>query len=162
MNPCLTRSEESIGPIHRDKRIRRWMGRVAAAVFCGALASAAAAQSLAANKALAQKYFRLMFEVHDVEAAEQLLTADYVSHHLPLETRAQMLARFKRQSRGIEPDAPRNLPLRVIAEDDLVLMLLRAPARGDRPPQLVFEMYRVRDGLLAEHWDAFTDDLPVP
>lgn len=138
-----------------------WMAAAAALI---ALPAWGLSSQEEANAALAQRYFRLMFEVHDTDAAAALLADDYVSHHQPAETKAQMLARFRRLQGDRAPDAnaPHNAPRRLVVQGDLVFMLLAVPPRPDRAesPKLVFELYRVQDGRIAEHWDAFTDDLP--
>jgi predicted SnoaL-like aldol condensation-catalyzing enzyme len=115
-----------------------------------------------ANVEVVQRYFRLMFEVRDVDAAAALLAEGYVSHHQPPQSKAQMLARFKRQQGDARPNAqaPHNPALRQIAQGDLVFFQLLAPPRPDKAgdsAKLFFELYRVRDGLLVEHWDAFTE-----
>ena len=115
-----------------------------------------------ANVEVVQRYFRLMFEVRDADAASVLLAEGYVSHHQPPETKAQMLARFKRQQGEARPDyqAPHQPALRLIAQGDLVFFQLLAPPRPDKAgdsAKLFFELYRVRDGLLVEHWDAITE-----
>jgi len=139
-----------------------------AALACAAPAWALDAQE-DANAALVQRYVRLMFEEHDIDAAAALLADGFVSHHQPRESKAEMLARFKRQrgDAAADANAPHQAPRRVTVQGDRVFFQLLAPQRPDRPgdrPTLFFELYRIAGGRIAEHWDATSaadaDDQP--
>lgn len=127
-------------------------------VWLAALAPAAWAQSAGdvAAAQLVQRYFRLMFEVRDVEAAAALLSPDFRSHHQPAETTAQMLARFKAQRGDRAPDlaAPQLQPQVLMVQQPYVFMLLAPPPRPGETPQRFFELYRLEGERIAEHWDA--------
>jgi predicted SnoaL-like aldol condensation-catalyzing enzyme len=62
-------------------------------------------------------------------------------------------ARF---TQAVPPDYKREL-LNVIGEDDMVVVYVRQEwtgRDGKRRQALGFDMFRVQDGKIAEHWDA--------
>ncbi|MFT4075862.1 MAG: nuclear transport factor 2 family protein [Asticcacaulis sp.] len=116
----------------------------------------------AANRVLVLDYFRLTFEVHDFDKARALLAPGYISHHNAKESTEQMFARFKRQSPTPGPDTGviQNTPVLVMADGDFVMLFMRAPnIEGPRNVSQGsdFELYRIENGKIAEHWDAFAN-----
>jgi predicted SnoaL-like aldol condensation-catalyzing enzyme len=95
--------------------------------------------------------------------AETYLGRDYKQHTLllpgPGTDREKLIRMF--QSRPPEPPAGAAVPPQrtdaVMAEGDRVMLLTsreqRDPATGAVAPSYVFNMFRVKDGKLVEHWD---------
>jgi predicted SnoaL-like aldol condensation-catalyzing enzyme len=101
--------------------------------------------------------------------AEKYLSPEYKQHTLSLPgpgtDREKLIKMF--QSRPPMPtDAPRQRTDAVMAEGDKVMLLTsrdqRDPATGEVGPSYLFNMFRVKDGKLVEHWDVSPGMGPPP
>ncbi|MFI5589958.1 nuclear transport factor 2 family protein [Amycolatopsis sp. NPDC051758] len=116
---------------------------------------------LAAGKRLVLEFCRRVFDAHDPDAVAEFLAEDYrqhASHALP---GRDGVAQFVRDTFPGGPiPAPAEIsvpPSVVVAEADLVVIagLLPQPEPGlggTTYPYYVYDAYRVRGGMLAEHW----------
>lgn len=98
------------------------------------------------------------FADHDPEAARQLVTPDYIQHNPQVQTGASGLA-------GLIPIVEQSgmtvTTHRVISEGNMVVLhntYSNADAFG-APSFAAFDIFRVEDGKVAEHWDNLQ---PVP
>jgi predicted SnoaL-like aldol condensation-catalyzing enzyme len=124
------------------------------------------AARLEANKQLLLHDFALN---RDLEARKQIRTPDYLQHnprfvaltgtHGP-EAWANAIERARGKAPLTDTDFSfRSTPVLVMAEGDLVTAIYKAVLPDpDHPGQtyeaFTFETVRIRDGKLAEHWDA--------
>jgi predicted SnoaL-like aldol condensation-catalyzing enzyme len=107
--------------------------------------------------------------------AEKYLSPDYKQHTLllpgPGTDREKLVRMF--QSRPAAPapapGATAPSPQRtdaIMAEGDRVMLLTsreqRDPVTGAMKPSYVFNMFRVKDGKLVEHWDVMPGGMPPP
>ena len=105
--------------------------------------------------------------------AEKYLSPDYKQHTLflpgPGTDREKLIRMF--QSRPAAPPAggtamPRQRTDAVMAEGDKVMLLtsrdMRDPVTGEVKPSYIFNMFRVKDGKLVEHWDVSAGMGPPP
>ena len=109
-------------------------------------------------KELVLAFFTAAFVDHDPEAALKLAKPDYIQHNPQVPTGAQALA-------GLIPLVEQSgmtvTTHRVISEGDLVVLHSTfdgADAFG-APTLAAFDVFRVEDGMVAEHWDNLQ---PVP
>ncbi len=110
------------------------------------------------NKAIVRDFYTTVLIGRDVDAAPRFLRADYIQHNpeVPTGLRGFMetfRARFAQQR---PPDYKREL-LNVIGENDMVVIYVRQTwtgRDGKHHQALGFDMFRVQDGKIAEHWDA--------
>lgn len=98
-----------------------------------------------------------IFVDFDVDAAKTLLAPDYIQHNVAVPTGADPILGFipALEESGIEPTTHR-----VISEGDLVVLHStydNAQAFGAET-LVAFDVFRVEDGQVAEHWD----NLQVP
>lgn len=129
-------------------------------------AARAEAARLEANKQLLLHDFAL---AGDLEARKRLRTDDYIQHNprfvaLTGVHGPEAWARAIQAGRGKAPLTDtdfsfRSTPVLVMAEGDLVTAIYKAVLPDpDHPGQayeaFTFETVRIRDGKLAEHWDA--------
>ncbi|MEO1268869.1 MAG: nuclear transport factor 2 family protein [Myxococcota bacterium] len=103
-------------------------------------------------KAITLKAFDAIFRDFDPEAARALLAEDYIQHNVSVPTGATPVLAFipDLKASGITPTTHR-----VIAEGDLVVMhntYTQAQAFGAET-LVAFDIFRVENGKLAEHWD---------
>ena len=146
--------------------------RVAALLMLAAVAASAQdadAAKLQANKKVLFDFFRLG---PDLDARTQMLAGDYRQHNprfLKMDevTGLQGRAAWAAAIRGAQDHARltdpgfnlRSAPVAVVAEGEYVVAIYKATLPDPDDPSKTyeafnFEMVRVKDGKLAEHWDA--------
>ena len=133
---------------------------VVSLVFPLILSNAALADEAltARNKALVREFYVTVLVGRDVDAAPRFLRPDYIQHNpqVPTGLAGFMEAFRARFSQKLPADYKREL-LNVIGENDMVVIYVRQTWTGSdgHPHQaLGFDMFRVQDGKIAEHWDA--------
>jgi predicted SnoaL-like aldol condensation-catalyzing enzyme len=124
---------------------------------------ASAAPQLAANKQLVHEMWRTLLDAQQVEEAPSYLAEGYVQHNPQANTGLLGFLTFFRQFAQPQPVQPGIQGfIHLLAEGDLVVLAtVRTYADAAAPYTTTwFDMFRVGDGLLVEHWDTAT--LPVP
>jgi predicted SnoaL-like aldol condensation-catalyzing enzyme len=116
---------------------------------------------LAANKKLVWDMWRTFLQGGDIDAADKYLAPEYHQHNPNAETGLEgVKAYFRAAGRKAEP--PKDHIDRLIAmtaEGDLVtLALVREMKDKDGKPYTTtwFDMFRIKDGKIVEHWDTAT------
>lgn len=122
---------------------------------------------LAANKKLVYDLWRKLIVARQIEAADEYLTEDYMQHNPNAKTgREGVKAYFSRP--GVKPmpvkDTIDDL-VAIIAEGDLVMMAFARELDNPRAPGETFhttwfDMFRIENGKIAEHWDPATIEAP--
>ena len=118
---------------------------------------------LAANKRLVYDMYRAIVQGGQADRVAEFFTESYIQHNPNVASGREALADFLRGSRPARPIEERiTLPLlNIIAERDLVLVVNQRPEKdqaGDPYVTTWFDLYRIEDGKIAEHWDpAFKD-----
>jgi predicted SnoaL-like aldol condensation-catalyzing enzyme len=120
-----------------------------------------AADPLAANKDLVLTMMSLLVDPDTSDEARQYLTEGYIQHNPNIASGADAIiawtktdqARHARETMRPSPEPPV-----LVAEGDKVVMVLaRDVPDPDDPTKTYrsywFDMWRVEDGKLAEHWD---------
>jgi len=103
-------------------------------------------------KELVLALFSAVFVDHDPDAARPLLAPDYVQHNPAIPTGADGLLDA---IPGIEKSGMTVTTHRVLSEGNLVVLhntYENADAFG-APTFVAFDIFRVEDGVVAEHWD---------
>jgi len=90
--------------------------------------------------------------------APQFLRADYIQHNpnVPTGLKGFMDTFRERFAQKLPPDYKREL-LNVVGDNDMVVVYVRhtwTSHDGQHKQALGFDMFRVQDGKIAEHWDA--------
>ena len=134
-------------------------------VFVWALALVASMQPAsgdealtARNKALVRDFYTTVLIGRDVDAAPRFMRADYIQHNpqVPTGLKGFMDTFRERFAQKLPPDYKREL-LNVIGDNDMVVVYVRQSwtgRDGQHHQALGFDMFRVQDGMIAEHWDA--------
>ena len=154
---------------------------LAAGLAMASVAAAANTPTEAANKKLVLDFYAALNEADATNSmkeriqgiAEKYLSPEYKQHTLvlpgPGTDREKLIKMF--QSRPAGPPAgataiPRQRTDAVMAEGDRVMLLTsrdqRDPATGEIKPSYIFNMFRVKDGKLVEHWDVAPGMGPPP
>jgi predicted SnoaL-like aldol condensation-catalyzing enzyme len=108
------------------------------------------------NKALVLEAMTALFQRHDARAVERLYAPDYIQHNPNIPQGGEALARLVAQ---LSP-AVFYEPGLIVAEGDFVA--IHGRIRGWAPKtQIAVDIFRIEDGLLAEHWDVLQDEAPT-
>jgi predicted SnoaL-like aldol condensation-catalyzing enzyme len=112
----------------------------------------------ARNKALVRDFYTTVLIDRQIDAAPQFLRTDYIQHnpHVPTGLKGFMDTFRERFAQKLPPDYKREL-LNVVGDNDIVVVYVRQTwtgRDGKHNQALGFDMFRVQDGKIAEHWDA--------
>jgi predicted SnoaL-like aldol condensation-catalyzing enzyme len=118
---------------------------------------------LAANKKLVFDFWREVLQAHHVDRAPQYLAEGYIQHNPNVATgRAAFMEFF-----GQFPPEPIKETIddlvRIVAEDDVVVLAFRRELpdlarEGQTYTTTWFDMFRIADGKIVEHWDYGTKE----
>jgi predicted SnoaL-like aldol condensation-catalyzing enzyme len=112
----------------------------------------------ARNKEVVRNFYTTVFLGRNVDAAPKFLRPDYIQHnpHVPTGLKGFMDAFREGFARQLPSDYKREL-LNVVGDNDMVVIYVRQTwtgKDGQHHQALGFDMFRVQDGMIAEHWDA--------
>lgn len=117
---------------------------------------------LAANKRLVWDMWRTLLNAYQIERAGEFIHEDYIQHNPLADTGLAGMQNFFR-SLGIPPrEVPDAIPegvVDIIAEGDLVLIAFPrtfTDSCGRDYTTTWFDMFRIQDGKIIEHWDPAT------
>ncbi len=116
---------------------------------------------LAANKKLVFDMWRAVIQAGHTEMAEQYFTRDYIQHNPNVETGRDAMVAYMKSTRPVRPIADKiTFPvISIMAEGDLVMIATVSYADdpdnpGKRYAGTHFDMFRIENGKIAEHWDS--------
>lgn len=115
---------------------------------------------LAANKRLVYDFWREVFEAAHMDLAEKYMLESYIQHNPNVpDGRAAFVSFFSkiRQPKPIEPRVAAPL-VAILADGDLVTLVFvrELPEPSDATKKYTttwFDMFRLENGKIAEHWD---------
>jgi predicted SnoaL-like aldol condensation-catalyzing enzyme len=108
------------------------------------------------NKALVLEAMTSLFQRHDASAVEHLYASDYIQHNPDIpQGRDALQAIVAGLSHEVFYE-----PGLIVAEGDLVAIHGRIRGWAD-VPQVVVDLFRIKDGKLAEHWDVLQNEVRV-
>lgn len=116
---------------------------------------------LAANKKLVWDMWRNFLQANNVDAADQYLAPEYHQHNPNAETGLEgVKAYFKAMGRPAQqPKDSIDRLVSIVAERDLVVLALVREGKdkdGVAYTTTWFDMFRVANGKIVEHWDTAT------
>ena len=120
---------------------------------------------LAANKKLVFDMWRALIQGGHTELAEQYFRKDYIQHNPNVATGRDAMVAFMKSTRPVKPIADSiSFPLiTLMAEGNLVLVATVShqddPEKpGQKYAGTHFDLFRIQDGKIAEHWDSVPKD----
>jgi predicted SnoaL-like aldol condensation-catalyzing enzyme len=122
---------------------------------------------LAANKRLVYDMYRIVLQAGLADRAGEFISQDYIQHNPNAGQGLEGVQDYIRKTRPERPIADRlELPLiQLIAEGDYVMTAFVRPeqdANGETYYSTWFDLHRIADGKIAEHWDPMLkSDAPV-
>ncbi len=115
---------------------------------------------LAANKKLVFDMYRAIIQAGRTDLAPQYFTEGYIQHNPNVATGRDALVAYIRQTRPVRPIEPTiTFPvIAFMAEGDMVMVAVVNYAPDPETPgrkyaSTHFDLYRIEDGKIAEHWD---------
>lgn len=116
---------------------------------------------LAANKKLVFDMWRYVVQAGRTDMAKQYIREDYIQHNPNVETGLQAFLDYIKKTRPVRPVESKILfpVIALMAEGDLVMMATVSvqddPTKpGEQYASTHFDMFRIQDGKIAEHWDS--------
>lgn len=104
------------------------------------------------NREVVEKMYEEFFNGHDISAALKYVKEDYIQHNPgPGTGRGNLMRAFGEKFRK-NPDFHLYVQF-MIAEGDMVAVYLKTKDKEGNTRGRVVDIYRLEDGLLAEHWD---------
>ncbi len=104
------------------------------------------------NKKLIQDFYREFFNGHDADSAKKYVREDYIQHNPGVGQGRQALMDAFAQKFIDWPDFHLEIKM-IVAEDDMAVVYLKNIDADGNTKARVVDIYRIQDGLLAEHWD---------
>ena len=115
------------------------------------------------NKQLIQDFHYRVFKEGDAEFAASVLADDYIQHNPMVPTGKSGFLTFLERLKQIPRPALLKKPFkRVFANDNMVVVHSQVMFMGKE--SAIVDLFRIENGLIAEHWDAvqdFVDGKPV-
>lgn len=125
--------------------------------------------AVAKNKKLVYDFWREVFEAGHMDLAEKYMAETYIQHNPMVATgRKPFIEFFSKVRQPVPIEAKVKAPLVAILGDaDLVTMVFvtEHPEPADAAKKYTttwFDMFRIVDGKIAEHWDPATKTAPKP
>ena len=120
---------------------------------------------LAANKKLVFDMWRAIIQGGHTELAPRYFTQDYIQHNPNVATGRDAMVAYMKKTRPVRPIDPQiTFPvIAIMAEGNLVMVatVSYAPdpdAPGHKYAGTHFDLFRIEDGKIAEHWDSVPKD----
>ena len=124
-------------------------------------------KTLAANKKLVYDFYRIVLRARRLDQAEHYMRVDYIQHNPNADTG---IAGFKAYFEKLGGPLPIKDTLgdlvSIQAEDNMVTLSLvreydEPGAVRKKYTSTWFDMFRIQDGKIAEHWDNATKPVPA-
>ena len=104
------------------------------------------------NKELIRAFYKEFFNDHIVESADKYVREDYIQHNPGVtQGRKGIMDGFREKFKS-EPTFHLEIKM-LIEEDNMVCVYLKNVDPEGKTKARVVDIYRLEDGMLAEHWD---------
>jgi predicted SnoaL-like aldol condensation-catalyzing enzyme len=119
----------------------------------------------ALNKKIVTDFYRLVFEPRNPDLVEQYVAPDFLEHNPRISGGRDGLIQFMKtlprpasDEIGTELKDP---PSYIVAEGDLVTFIFKRPMTDPKDKAktydvFTFDMFRIKNGKIVEHWDGAT------
>ena len=106
------------------------------------------------NKALVLEAFDTLFNKRDYVAAERFWSPNYIQHSAHIAPGREGLFNLIKSL----PPTLKYEPGTIVAEGELVIVHGRFSGFGQPVNWIAADILRIKDGILAEHWDVIQDE----
>lgn len=113
---------------------------------------------LAANKRLVYDMYRIVLQAGVVDRAKDFIATDYIQHNPNADQGLAGLVAYVTSTRPVRPVLDHlEIPMiHIMAEGDYVTIAFARPEKDASGASYVttwFDLFRIADGRIAEHWD---------
>ena len=109
------------------------------------------------NIALVKGFYEEVFNAHDISKLDEFMRDDYMQHNATVEDGKEGFIRFTEFFFQLKP---RMEIFKIFANDnDEVAVFFKCTCEANGTVNKVVDIYRIQDGLLAEHWDVVEHDI---
>lgn len=108
------------------------------------------------NKELILKFYDEVFNNWDVSNIDQYMRDDYKQHNPNAEDGKEGFLKFCEKFFSLKPHMD---IYHVLCDGDKVCVFFKCTMGANGIVNKVFDMYRIEDGKLAEHWDCVEHDI---
>lgn len=110
------------------------------------------------NKELVLKFYDRVFNNWDISELEDMMLEDYIQHSPEVKDGREGFREFITGFIAMRPHAH---IFHILEDGDMVCVFFRCTMEGGKEVK-VFDLYRLRNGKLAEHWDCTMDTANIP
>lgn len=108
------------------------------------------------NKELIIKFYEEVFNNQDLTNLDDYMKEDYIQHNPTAESGRDGFRKFCEKFLAMKP----HMDIRhIICQDDLVCVFFKCTMQANGMENKVFDLYRIENGKLAEHWDCVEHDI---
>jgi len=112
------------------------------------------------NKQIVVNFYRKVIGEQDLEYAKGIVTENYIQHNPQVKTgRDGFLEAIEFFKKMPKPKNTTKPFMRIIVDNDYVIAHLSVKFGGQK--KIVLDMFRLENGLIAEHWDAIQNESEI-
>lgn len=104
------------------------------------------------NKDMIRNFYQEFFNEHKIEAAFSYVKEDYIQHNPGVKQGRDALMQAFRQKFIEDPSFHLSIQM-LIEEKDIIAVYLKNVDEDGNTKCRVVDIYRIEQGMLAEHWD---------
>ena len=109
------------------------------------------------NIEVVKRFYEEVFNAHDVSKLDEFMRDDYMQHNGVVEDGKAGFIKFMQKFFELRP---RMEISKILANDnDEVAVFFKCTCEANGMINKVVDIYRLQDGLLAEHWDVVEHDV---
>ncbi len=108
------------------------------------------------NKELILKFYDEVFNNWDLSNLDEYMLDSYKQHNPTVLEGKEGFLKFAEKFLALKPKIEIH---QVISDGDLVVVFFKCTLGANGMENKVFDMYRIEDGKLAEHWDCVQHDV---
>ncbi len=104
------------------------------------------------HKELITNFYQEFFNDHVVASADKYVREDYIQHNPGVPQGREGLKNAFAEKFQMHPDFKLTVTMMISEEDMIAVYLKNVDTEGNTKCRVV-DIYRIEDGMLAEHWD---------
>jgi predicted SnoaL-like aldol condensation-catalyzing enzyme len=104
------------------------------------------------NRDLVVRFYDRFFNAHDMAAADEMLSEDYVQHNPNIPTGRAAFVTFATQRFAQFPQSHSTI-IRSAVDNDLVYLHIHSVDQSSDRGRAIINIFRVKGGQIVEHWD---------
>jgi len=116
--------------------------------------SIAANASIDSNKKLVVDFYHEVIFNKNADAIDKYIGKKYIQHNPYAADGKEGLRQFvTKMAKMSSSTKPPSEIIRVIADNDLVVLHIKTYASSGKPSKAIMDIFRVENGMIVEHWD---------